>query len=139
MALASSLTSAHVGTCENCTPAERLHVSKCVAHEVHTPSPCSADNRFLKKCNKHPQKILSSSLYTPSAFMAPSQNIMMNLNLLRTTNFCFWLSQGPLSYSLSLCFSADTFLLAACHPPALILCTSSRMHFPVQQSRFELH
>lgn len=71
--------------------------------------------------------------------MAPSQNIMMNLNLLRTTNFCFWLSQGPLSYSLLLCFSADTFLLAACHLPALILCTSSRMHFPVQQSRFELH
>lgn len=71
--------------------------------------------------------------------MAPSQNIMMNLNLLRTTNFCFWLSQGLLSYSLSLYFTVDTFLLTGCHLPALILCTSSRMHFPVQQSGFELH
>lgn len=63
--------------------------------------------------------------------MAPSQNIMMNLNLLRTTNFCFWLSQGLLSYSLSLSFTVDTLLLTGCHLPALILCTSSGMRPPV--------
>lgn len=62
--------------------------------------------------------------------MAPSQNIMMNLNLLRTTNFCFWLSQGLLSCSLSLYFTVDTFLLTGCHLAALISCTSSGMHFP---------
>ena len=65
--------------------------------------------------------------------MAPSQNIMMNLNLLRTTNFCFWLSQGLLPSPPALPFTVDTFLLAGCHLPALISCTSSGMHFPANK------
>lgn len=57
--------------------------------------------------------------------MAPSQNIMMNLNLLRTTNFCFWLSPRGFCLPTVLSFTVDTFLLTGCHLPALILCTSS--------------
>lgn len=107
------------------------------SHKTRAPSPTnplSADSCLMK----HPQKKFQAAHYIPpSAFMAGSQNIMMTLNLLRTTNFCFWLSQGPLSRSLSLCLTVDTFLRAARHLPALILCTGCGMHFPVQPSCFE--
>lgn len=76
-----------------------LFVCMFVQHTVLYKGHTSLTKKFLSadkysmNCNKHP-KILGSSLYTPSAFMAPSQNIMMSRNLLRTTNFLFLAVSG---------------------------------------------